>query len=227
MPLKKVNISQEARRLTNPFSMIELAYVDDFVVDVYICQGAIAWHRHVDQDELFLVYSGVITLDSEWGNVLLQPHEFAIVPKGVGHRSSSFVWSVVLLFQPKFVPDRKNGDRRLFVPKGEKRLQKFNLDKEAARLILPFSTIDLAYIEDFVVRLVVCQGSFQWHRHTNQDELLLVQKGEVFLESEEGDVTLQEGELVVVPKKMMHKHTSVERAEILFFERQSVALTGD
>ena len=227
MPLRKINISQEVRRLTEPFSMIELAYINDFVMDVYICQGAIAWHRHVDQDELFLVHSGVITLDSEWGSVLLQPNELIVVPKGVGHRSSSFVWSVVLLFQPKFMPDRKNGDRRLFVPKEDNVLQKFNLDKEAARLIPPFSTVDLAYIEDFVVRLVVCQGSFQWHRHKNQDELLLVRKGEVFLESEEGDITLQEGELVVMPKSMMHRHTSIERAEILLFERQNLVLTGD
>ncbi len=227
MPLKKINIGQEARRLTRPFSMIELTYVDDFAVDVYICQGALAWHRHVDQDEMFLVHSGVITLDSEWGSVLLQPNELAVVPKGVGHRSSSFVWSVVLLFQSRFMPDRKNGDRRLFVPKGEDTLQKFNLGKEAARLPLPFSTVDLAYIEDFVVRLVVCQGSFHWHRHANQDEFLLVQKGEVFLESEEGDVTLQEGELVVMPRGAIHRHASMERAEILIFERQSAALTGD
>ncbi len=227
MPLEKINISQEARRLTKPFSMIELAYVDDFVVNVYICQGTIAWHRHIDQDELFLVHSGVITLDSEWGSVLLQPNELAVVPKGVGHRSSSFVWSVVLLFQPKFLPDRKNGDRRLFVPQDEGLLQKFNLDKEAARLISPFSTREVVYIEDFVIRLVVCQGSSHWHRHADQDELFLVQKGEVFVESEEGDVALQEGELTVLPKGTMHRHASAERATILFFGRQSLALSGD
>ncbi len=88
MPLKMVNVAEEAARLTEPFSLIELAYVDYFEVYVFICYGVVVWHRHIDQDELFLVQSGIISLETEWGNLKLGPGELAVVPKGVGHRSN-------------------------------------------------------------------------------------------------------------------------------------------
>ena len=225
--IKKINIAQEAAKLTKPFSMIELAYVDDFTVNAYVCQGTIAWHKHIDQDELFLVHSGVITLESEWGNVILQPNELAVVPKGLTHRSSSFLWSVVLLFHPKFLIDRKNGNRWLFAIKGEKHLEKVNIVAEEDELTVPFSPVDLASVEDFVVRLVICQGTFHWHKHTDQDELFLVQMGDVVLENEISDLTLKTGEMTVVPKGVKHRPVSTERAVIVLFGRESLVPAGD
>ncbi|MGQ9625624.1 MAG: hypothetical protein ACUVV0_01800 [Anaerolineae bacterium] len=227
MSLQKISVSQEAARLTEPFSMMELAGVDYFAVDIYICQGAVAWHKHIDQDELFMVHSGVITLESEFGNVVLQPYELAVVPKGLGHRSSSFLWSVVFLFQPKFMADRRNGDRRLFILKGEERLEKISVMESALDLTLPFSTVDLACIEDFVLRLSVWQGAFHRHAHLDGDEMILVQEGEAFLESELGGFSLRAGEMVVVPKGVAHRPMASEQAVVLLFSRQSLTVGGD
>jgi len=83
--LKKLNVSQVAAQLAQPFLMVNVARVGDIVVSVYICQGMLERHQHIDNDELFWVYEGTILLESEWGEVRLRPGELAVVPKGVEH----------------------------------------------------------------------------------------------------------------------------------------------
>ena len=220
MPLKVVNVAEEAAKLTEPFSLIELAYVDYFVVYVFICYGAVVWHRHIDQDELFLVQSGVISLETEWGNLKLGPGELAVVPKGVGHRSSSSLWSVVLLFQPKALADRKNGDRRVFALKGERRIEKVSVSAKAARLLDYFVPSDLACLDDFVVRLSLCIGESHWHKHEGRDEFLFVQEGVVELGTEDETVSVRAGEMTVVPKCMVHRLALGDGAVVMLLERQ-------
>jgi len=48
--LKKLNVSQIATALDKPFSMMNVAFVGDILVSVYICQGMLEWHKHVDVD---------------------------------------------------------------------------------------------------------------------------------------------------------------------------------
>ena len=226
MPLKVVNVAEEAARLTEPFSLIELAYVDYFVVDVFVCHGAVVWHKHMDQDELFLVQSGAISLETEWGNLKLEPGELAVVPKGVGHRSSSSLWSAVLLFQPKALADRRNGDRRMFALKGERRIEKVSVSEEAARLLDYFEPSDLACLDDFVVRLSLCLDESHWHKHEGRDEFLFVQEGMVELGTEGETVSVRAGEMTVVPKGMVHRLVPSDRTVVMLLERQMPAGGG-
>ena len=226
MPLRVVNVAEEAARLTEPFSLIELAYVDYFVVDVFICYGAVVWHKHIDQDELFLVQSGAISLETAWGNLELGPSELAVVPKGVGHRSSSSLWSVVLLFQPQALADRRNGDRRIFVLEGQRRIEKVSVSAEAARLLDHSEPRDLICLDDFVVRLSLCLGESHWHQHEGRDEFLFVQEGVVELGTEGETVSVRAGEMTVVPKGMVHRLTPDDRAVVMLLERQEPTSGG-
>jgi mannose-6-phosphate isomerase-like protein (cupin superfamily) len=221
--IMKINIAEQAAKLKEPFDLVELAYVDDFVIALYICKGTLAWHKHVDQDELFFVQKGTILLESEWGSLTLQSEELAVVPKGVSHRSLSLTWSVVLLFHSKFLPDRKDGDRRIFALKGETCLKKVNVSDKAAKLIEPFSYVDLAYIDDFVVRLAICRGRHVWHKHEKRDEALFVQRGIVELETVGGSLPLIAGEIAVVPKGLLHRPASIQGAVIMLLTRRSPA----
>ena len=112
----------------------------------YVCQGAVQWHKHIDHDELFLVRQGWMVLESEWGNMTLKPDEMAIVPKGVGHRSSSQLRAVVLFLQPADA-DRKNGHRRIFAIPRERRYSAFKLTDVAVHAD-PFRPEPIADIED-------------------------------------------------------------------------------
>ena len=44
-------------------------------------KGAFVWHHHQNEDELFLVLKGVLTLELRDGSVTLNPGEFFIVPR--------------------------------------------------------------------------------------------------------------------------------------------------
>jgi len=227
MAIEKVDIAQAATRLSEPFHMAHLGYVDDFSVSVFICQGKIEWHRHIDEDELFLVHSGIITLESAWGNTRLRPDEMAVVPKGVAHRSSSVLRSTVLLFQPSVMSHRKNGDRRTTAPPEGKSLHKVSVAKAAQKLTEPFQPVDLLTVEDCVMRLALIQGPFPWHLHRSHDELFLVFEGRMTLGTEQGNVPLTAGEMAIVPQGMLHRPAALARTIVFLFEKKALISTGD
>ncbi|MDH7486090.1 MAG: hypothetical protein QHJ81_07405 [Anaerolineae bacterium] len=229
--LQAVNIARAAKRLEKPFQLLRLLQVDDLAVDVYLCEGAVAWHRHTDEDELFMTYSGLMTLETEWGTVSLRPWELALVPKGVGHRSLSVWPSVVLVMRPVLLTDRKDGDRRLYGLPGETPLRKTSLIGAAEWPGMPFRPQFLLKIEDFSLRLLRCVGRGPWIEPRTGDTLLLVQQGTALLESEEGHLPLLGGELARVPKHLAHRLVSDTLALVLEWvceePRQQTLATAD
>ncbi len=220
MPTRKVNVNEEALRLLEPFAMVDLAYVGDLAVSLYACQGSLAWHRHLDYDELFLVHNGMIVLESEWGGVALRPDELTVVPKGVAHRSASMLWSIVLLLHVHVLPDRRNGHRRLHALRGERKLTKLNVLERAQRITAPFRPQVLARVDDFELGLFVAQGAVPW-RKASQPFLMLVQQGRVDLFTRDGLLVLESGELVVLAKGAPYRVMSGERAVVLTLSRIS------
>jgi mannose-6-phosphate isomerase-like protein (cupin superfamily) len=63
-------------------------------------KGAFVWHHHQNEDELFLVLKGVLTLEFRDGSVTLNPGEFFIVPRGVEHRPIAEEEVHLLMFEP-------------------------------------------------------------------------------------------------------------------------------
>jgi len=159
MPLNKVNVAEALANVKQPFMMIEVAHVGSLVMHAYVCQGTVQWHRHIDHDELFLVQEGRMALESEWGNIVLKPDEMAVVPKGIGHHSSSQMRAVVLLVQPRAAADSKNGHRRIFALPQQDALQKYRLMDVAARADL-FRPEPVADMEDLAVLRIVVRNGF-------------------------------------------------------------------
>ena len=63
-------------------------------------RGEFVWHRHQNEDELFLVLKGVLGLELRDGTVTLRPGELFIVPRGVEHRPVAEEEVHLLLFEP-------------------------------------------------------------------------------------------------------------------------------
>lgn len=63
-------------------------------------KGAFVWHRHDDEDELFLVVKGRLVIELRDRDVMLEEGEFFIVPRGVEHRPVAEAEVHVLLFEP-------------------------------------------------------------------------------------------------------------------------------
>ncbi len=217
--LEKISFAQEASQLTEPFTMIDLTQVDDLALSVFLCQGTMPFHRHLDQDELFMVHTGTISIESDWGNLVLRPGELAVVSKGLSHRSSSLIRSLVLLFQPRLIVNRRNGDRRVFAPKATGRLEKVSVPAMGRQIVNPHTPVTLAHVDTFAFNILVCAGTGDWRRNDRQNNLILCHAGQVTVDSELGELSLHGGELVVVPKSTTFRLSSEERSLVLELER--------
>ena len=49
-------------------------------------KGDFIWHKHENEDELFLVVDGILTIEFRDKIIELKENEFIIVPRGVEHR---------------------------------------------------------------------------------------------------------------------------------------------
>ena len=77
------------------------------------------------------------------------------------------------------------------------------------------------------VKLVRVKGEFIWHHHDNEDEMFLVVKGKLQMQLRDGDIWLQEGEFLIVPKGVEHKPVAPDEAHVLLFEPASTLNTGN
>ena len=97
-----------ARSLTELWSPRVIAELDDHYVKVAKVQGTLAWHRHADQDELFLVLDGNFRLEFEDGMVELGPGQMHVVPSGVLHNPVAERECLLMLVERKST--RHTGD---------------------------------------------------------------------------------------------------------------------
>ena len=77
------------------------------------------------------------------------------------------------------------------------------------------------------VKLAKFQGEFVWHRHPDADELFLGLVGSFRVEFRDRAVTLEPGELVVVPRGVEHRTVAEREASALLFEPAGTRNTGD
>ena len=86
----------------------------------------------------------------------------------------------------------------------------------------------VAAMNDYLVRLVRVDGTFVWHSHPDTDELFLVLEGSLDIEFEDRDsVTLNAGQLFVVPAGARHRPVARSEAKVLLLEPADVVNTGD
>ena len=85
----------------------------------------------------------------------------------------------------------------------------------------------IAQMNDYQFKLVRLQGEFVWHEHTDTDETFIVLEGSLVIDFKEGSVTLNAGEMVVVPKGCLHRPRADTAAKLLPVEPVGVVNTGD
>ena len=77
------------------------------------------------------------------------------------------------------------------------------------------------------VKLVKMKGEFIWHHHDDEDELFLVVKGKFVMELRTGNIEVNEGEFIVVPRGVEHRPVAAEEAHIILFEPAATVNTGN
>jgi mannose-6-phosphate isomerase-like protein (cupin superfamily) len=85
----------------------------------------------------------------------------------------------------------------------------------------------IAQMNDYHLKLVKIRGEFVWHSHPETDEVFIVINGSMDIEFRDGVVTLNSGEMIVVPKGVEHRPVAAEECSILLIEPAGTVNTGD
>ena len=85
----------------------------------------------------------------------------------------------------------------------------------------------IAEMNDYQFKLVKVEGEFVWHDHPDTDEVFIVIEGCLNIEFRDGAVTLESGEMFVIPKGIEHKPIATSECKIMIVEPKGVVNTGD
>lgn len=104
---------------------------------------------------------------------------------------------------------------------------KFSSQERILKLLLPFYPKVATEINDYKFKLVKVAGEFVWHDPPNTDQVFIVIEGVLDIEFRDGKVTLESGEMFVIPKGMEHKPFAVSECKVMIIEPRGVVNTGD
>jgi len=99
--IEKVVLSQKLALFSDLWSPKVVGEVNDFQVKLVKLQGEFVWHSHQAEDELFLVLRGRLRMRFREREILIDPGEFVIVPRGTEHCPVADEEVHVLLLEPK------------------------------------------------------------------------------------------------------------------------------
>lgn len=96
----KVSLADKFARFTDHWSPKVVGELNGQQVKLAKLEGPFVWHKHDEEDELFLVHRGRLRLEFRDRVVELSAGEFLIVPRGVEHLPVADEEVEVVLFEP-------------------------------------------------------------------------------------------------------------------------------
>ena len=106
-------------------------------------------------------------------------------------------------------------------------MQVINLAQKFALFNQQWSPRIVGELNDTHVKLAKLQGEFVWHRHEHEDEMFLVIKGRLQIKLRDGDLWIETGEFVIIPKGVEHCPVAEEEVQVMLLEPKSTLNTGD
>ncbi len=102
-----------------------------------------------------------------------------------------------------------------------------NLAEKLALFTEHWSPKIVAAFNGHDVMVVKVKGTFNWHSHPDTDDFFLVLSGQITIQQRDCNITLNAGELYVVPKGVEHCPMASDEAAILLIEPKSTPNTGN
>ncbi len=97
---KVINIGEKFNLFSDQWSPKKIAELNGQQVLLAKIKGEFVFHKHENEDELFMVIKGQLQIDLEDTSVLVNEGEFYVVPKGVLHKPVAKEEVHILLFEP-------------------------------------------------------------------------------------------------------------------------------
>ena len=101
-----------------------------------------------------------------------------------------------------------------------------SLARHRASLVEAWKPVEIARVNDSVVRMALMHGEFPWHHHA-EDEMFLGFEGEFDLETTRGTFHVRAGEFFVVPAGLEHRPVARTPAVTLLFEKLETKQYGE
>jgi mannose-6-phosphate isomerase-like protein (cupin superfamily) len=98
--VEKVNLAEKLAMFDERWSPRIVGELNGQQVKLVKVVGEFVWHHHDDEDELFLVVKGNLTMELRDKVLEIGEGEFVIVPRGVEHRPVALEETHILLFEP-------------------------------------------------------------------------------------------------------------------------------
>ena len=100
-----INIQEKFDQFSDQWSPKKIGELNGQQVILAKIEGEFVFHKHDDEDELFMVMKGQLSLelrghDEEPTTVVVNPGEFFIVPRGVEHKPTAKEETHLLRFEP-------------------------------------------------------------------------------------------------------------------------------
>jgi len=96
----KANLSEKLSKIDEFWSPKIVGELNGQYVKLAKVKGEFVWHRHENEDELFLVIKGCLTLKLKENDVVLEEGELFVVPRGVEHKPVAEEETHILMFEP-------------------------------------------------------------------------------------------------------------------------------
>jgi mannose-6-phosphate isomerase-like protein (cupin superfamily) len=98
--MNKVSLSEKFALIHEYWKPKVVAQLNGQEIKLVKFKGIFPWHHHELEDEMFLVWSGLMTIEFRDHRVTLKAGELCVVPRGVEHRTMADEDAEVLVFEP-------------------------------------------------------------------------------------------------------------------------------
>lgn len=102
-----------------------------------------------------------------------------------------------------------------------------NIEEKFKRLDALHAYKAIAQMNEYLFKIVRMKREFIWHKHDETDEVFMVIAGNLQIDLRDQRLQLNPGEMVVIPKGIEHKPSSVEECKIMLIEPIGTVNTGD
>ncbi|VBB07207.1 Hypothetical protein LUCI_2451 [Lucifera butyrica] len=106
-------------------------------------------------------------------------------------------------------------------------MNKINLSQKFSLFNDFWSPKIVGELNDSYIKLAKLKGEFDWHHHENEDELFLVVKGQLLIKFRDTEISLEEGELIVIPKGVDHLPIATDEVHVILIEPKGTLNTGN
>jgi mannose-6-phosphate isomerase-like protein (cupin superfamily) len=98
--MEKVNIYNKFQKIKDYWNPRIVGELNGQHLKLVKVQGKFLWHKHDYEDEMFIVWKGILQVELPDKTVEMNEGEFIIIPAGTRHRTIAHTEAHLLLFEP-------------------------------------------------------------------------------------------------------------------------------